>query len=221
MRIRKKLLSAAAATALVGGTLVVATAPAAQATPAPCNYAGWNNGLKNATNPTEGFVGDIDAGRHRCYERIVVRRSGDSWPGYDIRYVPVASTDGEGCPAKLGRGNKVLRVMVDSPAYNHYGQPTTPNRFKKIKPGEPCYKKILPLRTWTNAAHTSWQTISFASYKSIKTSAWLGSFEGQTSFALGIKPTPACGKPVFRVFTANGNRDVVIDVKAFNPDLAS
>lgn len=220
MRIRKKLLGAAAATTLIGGALTVTAAPA-QAAPAPCNYAGWNNGLKNATNPTEGFVGDIDAGRHRCYERIVVRRSGDSWPGYDIRYVSVAGTEGEGCPAKLGAGNKILRVVIDSPAYNHYGQSTTPNRFKKIKPGEPCYKAILPLRTWTNVAHTKWATINFGSYKTIKTSAWLGSFEGQTSFALGVKPTSTGGKPVFRVFTANGNRDVVIDLKAFNPDLKS
>ena len=204
MRIRTKLASAGAAVALVGGTLTVAAAPA-QAAPAPCNYAGWNNGLKNATNPTEGFVSDIDAGRHRCYERIVIRRSGDSWPGYDIRYVNAAYTDGEGAYVPMGAGNKVLRVMIDSPAYNHFGMATTPNVAKKN------------LRTWTNAAHTKWATINFGSYHRIKVGKWLGSFEGQSSFALGIKGE----KRKFRVFTANSHRDLVIDVAAFNPDLKS
>jgi hypothetical protein len=207
---RKRLLSAIAGAALLVGT-AGAMAPAAQAShrPAPCSYKGWNNGLKNATNATEGSVNDIDAGRHRCYERIVVRRGGDPWVGYDVRYVAAAYTDGEGAYVPMGSSNKILQVMVDSPSYNHFGYATNPNVSKKH------------LRTWTNAAHTKWQTINFGSYKTVKVGKWLGSFEGTSTFALGLKPDPkATGKkPLFRVFTANKHKDLVIDVKAFNPDL--
>lgn len=209
---RKRLLSAIAGAALLVGT-AGAVAPAAQAShrPAPCSYKGWNNGLKNATNATEGSVNDIDAGRHRCYERIVVRHGGDPWVGYDVRYLSSVATEGKGDPVNMGAGNKILRVMVDSPPYNHFGYSTTPN-----VPGA-------KLRTWTNAAHTKWQTINFGSYKTVKVGKWLGSQHASTSFALGLKPDPkATGKkPVFRVFTANKHKDLVIDVKAFNPDLSN
>lgn len=214
MRLKRTIVAVTAALAMTG--LSVVASGSSSATPVSvtattvCGYPSpsWTTSLKNASGLAQGPMTDIDAGTQTCFDRIVVRRvAGEPWPSYDARYVTQASTQATGCRADLGTGNRILRINVEAPNYMDYGTPTTSNALRR-NTGPGCESIATPLRTWTNDIHTTSAPISFAGYHSIAQAKWLGSFEGTSSFALGIKG----GYKKFRVTLANNHRDLVIDV---------
>ena len=147
--------------------LILMVALAAAATAAPANAAAapfcgiyWGSLPKaHAATAVAGLTG-VRAGRHPCFDRVVFDARGPA-DGYDVRYVPVVTTDGAGQVVPL-RGGARLQIIVLAPAYDDTYLPT--------------YR---PANRAELVAVTGWQT-----FRQI---AWAGSFEGQSTIGLGVR----------------------------------
>jgi hypothetical protein len=184
MKVRPiRLLVLATATALAA---VVVTAPA-QAAPY-CGIA-WGSLAKAQTATDREMVNDVRAGRHECFDRLVIDLGGQdtTFGSYDVRYVSQVYTDGKGDAVPV-RGAADLRIILTAPAYDQYGNATFAPADRK-------------------------EVVNVAGFSTFRQLAWAGSFEGRTTMALGVRATLP-----FRVFVLNGvpNSDqgprVVIDV---------
>jgi hypothetical protein len=130
------------------------------------------------------------AGQHECYDRVVFDLNGPEAVGYTARYVPLVSTDGSGAPMPV-EGRAALEVTVRGPIYGTDNQGHQPWR----QPPAVGEDLIAPanLAGWASLAE-----VKFA-----------GSFEGQTTFAVGVRDT----RP-FRIWI-NSEQDyqhVVVDI---------
>ena len=98
-------------TALLLTTLVLSGVHVGTATAAG-PYCGLRWGSTPEVVPTgsRGEVVDVRAGRHACYDRLVVDVDGDL-DGYFVRYVPAVRQDGSGDPVPL-RGGARLEVIA-------------------------------------------------------------------------------------------------------------
>ena len=165
---------------------LVLTAPA-QAAP----YCGitWGSSAKAETARDTEMVNGVRSGRHACFDRLVFDLGGQdiSFGSYDVRYVPVVYEDGRGDPVPV-RGDADLQIVVRAPAYDQYGN-----------------------ATFSPADHR--EVVDVSGYTTFRQVAWAGSFEGQTTIALGVR-----ARLPFRVFTLQGtpNSDdgprMVVDV---------
>lgn len=174
----RSLTTLAAALALTLGG-----APPTQAT-ASCGISWGSLERTNGTTHTSGTVEDVRAGRHTCFDRLVI--DVDDVPGsltYDVSYVDVVREDGSGRSIPLA-GGADLRIIVRAPAHRE-GVPTylpaNPNRLVNV---------------------TGWQTF--------RQVASAGSFEGQSTFGLGVR-----ARLPFRVLVLDGPGDgarLVVDV---------
>jgi hypothetical protein len=159
----------------------------AQAAP----YCGitWGSLAKTNTAADTEMVNGVRAGRHACFDRLVIDIGGQdvSFGSYDVRYVPLVYSDGKGDAVPV-RGAADLQVVVRAPAYDQHGNATfTPANRREV--------------------------VDVAGYTTFRQVAWAGTFEGQTTLALGVR-----ARLPFRVFTLAGtpNSDdtprMVIDV---------
>jgi hypothetical protein len=158
--------------AAVAAVVVGLVTPAAAAP-----YCGitWGS-LAEVSNAADSEVlTDVRAGRHDCYDRLVIDLNGQdiSFRSYDVRYVGQVTEDGSGRVVPL-RGGAKLQIVVRAPAYDQYGNPTyTPaNR-----------SELVNVNGWTTFRQV----------------AWAGSFEGQTTVGLGVR-----SRLPFRVLTLAG-----------------
>jgi hypothetical protein len=163
-------------------------------TPAPASaspYCGitWGSQPKTADAGDREMVNDVRAGRHACFDRLVVDVGGEdtTFGSYSVRYVPVVRQDGSGNAVPV-RGAADLEVVVHAPAYDEQGRPT-------FRPADPR------------------EVVDVGRYTTFRQVAWAGSFEGSTTLALGVR-----ARLPFRVFGVAGtpNSDdtprLVIDV---------
>lgn len=155
----KKVLTALAGAAMAATTLV-AVPSSAQAAP----YCGlvWGSLAERSTFvTTTATVRNVRSGQHTCYDRMVIDLRGNL-RGYDVRYVSAVYTEGQGLRVPL-RGDADLRIIVNAPSYNIYtGTPTySPSNWKEI--------------------------LNLSGYRTFRQAAFLGSFEGQSSFGLGVR----------------------------------
>lgn len=136
---------------------------------------------------------DARAGRHRCFERLVVELGPDGpglhgvTPGFHVGYVPRLRADGSGRPVAL-KGGAVLQVIVHARAYDQdTGRPTLPvSRAGDV---------AVPVG---------------GAFRTLRQIKYAGTFEGQTTFGLGVR-----ARLPFRAFRlpGPGNRTrVVVDV---------
>jgi hypothetical protein len=133
-------------------------------------------------------VNDVRAGRHACYDRLVIDVGGQdaTFDSYDVRYVPHVIADGSGAVVPV-RGGAALQVVVRAAAYDEHG---------------PTYLPANPREVVT--------VTGFSTFRQV---AWAGSFEGQTTLGLGVR-----ARLPFRVLSLPGtpNSDdtprLVIDV---------
>lgn len=177
-----RLLILAVTTAL--GALVVAT-------PAQAAYCGitWGSLAKGvaATDPAFDHLTDVRAGRHACYDRLVVDLADAAgFNAYDVRYVTQVTQEGSGAVVPL-RGGAKLQVVVHTNPYDRNG-------------------KI----TYTPANRRELANVS--GYRTFRQVAWAGAFEGQTTIGLGVR-----ARLPFRAFTVPGPAGsgivrVVVDV---------
>jgi hypothetical protein len=129
-----------------------------------------------------GPVSSVRAGRHACFDRLVIDLRGRA-PGYRVAYVSTVVTEGQGAAVPLRGGAKLL-VVVRAPNVSASGgtayTPTNP-------------REVVPV----------------AGFTTFRQVAWAGSFEGQTSLGLGVRARLPFR--VFTIQEAGSSR-LVIDV---------
>jgi hypothetical protein len=172
-----------------GGGSQVPDGPA----PAACAATrGWGSGPRQQLVLGSAPLYLVRVGRHACYERVVVDLNGPDAVGYAVRYVPVVREDGSGTPRPVA-GGAALELVVGAPALGLDDQGHQPGKVL-AEPGA--------------AFHTAGQ---LAGWRSLREVRYAGSFEGQTTIAVGVRE-----RLPFRVFTVLDPRDqvrrVVLDV---------
>lgn len=151
----------AATVAVTGGALAAPTSQAASTTASSTSACStsWGSLAKSQSGSSRAQVRGVRAGRHACYDRMVIDLRG-TVRGYDVRYAPV-HTQGQGKRIRL-RGAGDLRVTVKAPAYDTNGRAT--------------YRP----RSRTNA-------VNVTGFRTFRQVAFGGSFEGQTTFGVGTR----------------------------------
>jgi hypothetical protein len=134
--------------------------PAAAATP----YCGITWGSLPKVDPGMSEYGvaitGVRAGRHDCYDRLVVDVNHGSVGGYSVQYVDTVFTDPKGDPLQL-RGGARLEVVVHAP--NNVGSQVTyfPSNQQEV--------------------------VNVTGFSTFRQVAWAGSFEGFTTLGLGTR----------------------------------
>ncbi len=183
-RIRTTGVAGAAVAALALPARPAATASAAPTAATTACPTGWGSLPKVSSTATTTPVENIRAGRHACYDRMVVDLpgAGTSGLGYSVRYVSKLYQDGSGRPIPVA-GGAVLEIRVAAPAYDHEtGAPTYPGRVSRPLPG-----------------------IDLAGYRTFRDARYGGSFEGETLVGLGVR-----ARLPFRVLVLTDR--IVVDV---------
>jgi len=170
-------------------TLGVMT-PASAATDLYCGIT-WGSQPKAHHGQGEGpgaeWIDDVRAGRHACFDRLVVDL-GWSAPGfdaYDVRYVPRVTEDGSGRVVPL-RGDADLQIVLPVNPYDSRGRVhyAPPNRS---------------------------ELVDVSGFRTFRQIAWTSASWGEITLGLGTR-----GRLPFRVFVlsgpAGGQQRVVIDV---------
>lgn len=151
------LVSLVAGLAAGGAVLVT---PAAAASAPYCGIR-WGSTAEQAAGSSAAPLVNVRAGRHACYDRLVLDVRGDA-RGYRVEYVSQVRTDGAGVLVPL-RGGAKLQIVSRSPAYD-------------INTGRATY-------TPRNRA----ELVNVAGFRTFRQVAWAGSFEGQTTVGLGVR----------------------------------
>lgn len=142
-------------------TLAVAlvTAVVAPQSAAAHPYCGlrWGSLPKVVDTGSAAEVVGIRAGRHACFDRLVVDLSGKA-SGYFVRYVDQVRRDGSGELVPLAGGAR-LEVVVTAPS--------TPTDAIFIGRGA--------------------DVVDVTGYRTFRQATFAGSFEGQTTLGLGVR----------------------------------
>ena len=161
---------------LVVATVAGALVSPAEATKRPFCRQPWGIHPKQLGNNDPGsqraVLTGAGASRTVCYDRLVFNLSGPA-TGYRVEYVPVVTQDGSGDPIPL-RGGAFLQIVLSAPAHNDAGRPT-------YLPAD--RSNAVDVRTFT-----TFRQVAFG-----------GSFEGLTTFGLGVR-----AKLPFRVVVLPG-----------------
>lgn len=156
-----------------------------------CPTDGWGTGAVNGAKAmSTAPLYLVRVGQHTCFDRIVFDLNGPEPVGYVVRYVPVVTADPNGKPVTLA-GRAALQVVVRAPILGIDDQGHQPGR------NPPAVGDNLVARA------------RIAGWASLREVVFAGSFEGQTTIAVGVSQ-----RLPFRVFvTADaGYRHVVIDI---------
>lgn len=154
----RRIIATLAVTGLLGAAGVIGTSAPTEA--ASCSTA-WGSTTKTAQAYSQSTVRDVRAGRHACYDRLVIDLKGNHALGYRVRYVDQVRADGSGDVVPL-RGGAKLEVVAQAPAYDASGGAT--------------YRPA-------NRA----ELVNVGGYRTFRQVAWAGSFEGQTTIGLGVR----------------------------------
>jgi len=129
-------------------------------------------------------------GRHACYDRVVFDINGPQVVGLAVRYVPVVLVDPTGTPVPVA-GRAVLQVTVRAAILGADNQGHQ------------------PWRTAPTVGQSLVATPGISGWKSLRAVTFAGSFEGQTTVAVGVRE-----RLPFRVLvtTERGYRHVVLDI---------
>lgn len=192
MKTTSRLASALLGMALLAPASAMAITPAAalptaSTTTATCQVV-WGSLAKTDADSHigDGTVTNLRTGRHTCYDRVVIDIANipASKVGYNLAYVDVVRSDGSGKAIPLDGGAR-LQVRVTVPAYNSSGAATY-------------------------SPHNQSKVVDVSGYSTLRQVALAGSFEGQTTFGVGVR-----ARLPYRVFLldgpGNGSR-LVLDV---------
>jgi hypothetical protein len=165
---------------------LVVAAPAQAATP----YCGitWGSLAKQGpagTNPAAGqTLTGARAGRHSCYDRVVLDIHGTPPRSWRVEYVGAVTEDPSGRPVPLA-GSADLQIVVGAADHDTTGHltfhPTDPRHLVNVT--------------------------GFTTFRQI---ASAGSFEGLTTVGLGVRARLPFR--VFTLSSGGGNSRVVVDV---------
>lgn len=178
MDVRRGLAAGAAAVLLAG----TGTTGAQAATACP---TGWGSPPRAGSVHAAGPMTGVRAGRHACFDRLVVDVAAPARAAYDVRYVPVVRADGSGTRVPV-RGAADLQLVVRAPSYD-----SDTGRLV-YRPAD--RRELAPTR----------------GFRTLRQVAWAGSFEGQTTLAVGVR-----ARLPFRVMVLPGpgrGSRIVVDV---------
>ena len=138
----RKTAVAVATTSLVGlsGALIAVPAQAAPATARPCP-ANWGTGPRHSGQMVQTKLRDVRAGRHACFDRLVVDLGPGQKPGYRVRYVRTFIAEGSGKVIHAS-GHAKLLVTVLAPAASRF---PASNRHLARVAGFPEFRQIVGL----------------------------------------------------------------------------
>ena len=152
---------------------------------------GWGTGAREgSTTMSPAPVYLVRVGRHDCYDRVVFDLNGDDVVGYVVRYVPVVAADPSGQPVPVD-GGATLQVVIRAPILGTDAQGHQPGRTPPAVGAD----MVAP------AAISGWAAVTAVKFA--------GSFEGQTTFAVGVTE-----RRPFRVLVTSEQhyRHVVVDL---------
>ena len=177
--------AASAATVSPAAAAAPVSLAANLATPCPTVY--WGSLAKTRTGSSTQPITGVRTGQHPCYDRLVVDLTGPGAGrvGYAVRYVSTVYQEGSGAAVAL-RGGAAIQIVVRAPAYD----PTT---------GTPTLRLTNRTELSDVTGYATFRQVSFA-----------GSYEGQTTIALGVR-----ARLPMRVFVLDGpgsGHRLVIDV---------
>jgi hypothetical protein len=141
------------------GVLVAVVAPPAHADGLYCDIR-WGSLPKDASAGYTAQLVNVRAGRHACFDRLVLDFDGDI-TGYFVRYVDQVRADGSGDPVAL-RGGGSLQVVAMASAHDSAGQATY----------RPANRSEL---------------VNVNGWRTFRQVAWAGSFEGNSTVGLGVR----------------------------------
>jgi len=176
----KKLLVVLSLVIVAATALVVTSSASAQAAAAPYCGITWGSGAKVVNQYKASYITNVRTGQDNCFDRMVIDLNGTA-PGYNVSYVNQFGAQGSGIPISLQGGTKLQIIALASAHDSHY------NPTYRATVGQP-----LP-------------NINLTGYQTFRDLKYGGSFEGQTSFGLGVR-----ARLPFRVLQL-GNR-LIIDV---------
>ncbi|WP_420371887.1 AMIN-like domain-containing (lipo)protein [Ornithinimicrobium pratense] len=179
---------------MLGGAVPAAAAVPTGAASASVGAAGISCGVtwgslekaRSDSHVGDGTISNVRSGRHACFDRVVVDIAGIAAGkvGHRVRYVDTVTQPGSGQPVPLAGGAR-LQVDVTVPAYDSSGRPTySPKDRSKV--------------------------VDVTGYDTLRQVAVAGSFEGQTTFGVGVR-----ARLPMRVFVLDGpgsGSRLVIDV---------
>lgn len=158
----RKIRSAVAAVATIAGLIIpaVVTTGAVGAVAPYCGIT-WGSLAKADSRMTTASIVGLRAGRHACFDRLVVDLRDGPAPGWSVGYVNQVVEDGSGRPIPL-RGGAFLHVAVHAPAHDPAYGPT-------YRPADPA------------------EAVNVAAFGTFRQVAFAGTFEGITTFGLGVR----------------------------------
>ncbi|MEV4497022.1 hypothetical protein AB0J84_15120 [Micromonospora arborensis] len=183
MRIRSALTALAV---VVAGLVAGAGSSSAAGTATGSPYCGitWGSAEKSAGALSSAPLVDVRTGRNDCYDRVVFEFAGPV-DGYAVGYGETW-TEGEGLAlSPYTAGGALLRVSLRAPAYDDAHQGTVP---------------------YAVGAHVA----SLLRYPTLRDVVFGGSFEGYSTFAVGVR-----ARLPFRTFVLAGpgtHSRIVLDV---------
>jgi hypothetical protein len=151
----------AAASTSAGTQAQFGSAAAASVSASGAPYCGitWGSLAKKGGSMTTSPITDVRAGRHDCYDRLVVDISGKA-AGYRVGYVTSVVQDGSGRAIPL-RGGAKLQIVVLAPTYKSSAANTFPATRSEL--------------------------VDVSGFSTFRQVAGAGSFEGQTTIGLGVR----------------------------------
>lgn len=142
----------------------IAVAVPAQAAAPYCGIT-WGSTAKQGPSWSDPAAGqtltNVRAGRHACYDRLVLDIRGNAPRSWRVAYVAAVTEDPTGNPVPL-RGGADLQVVVGAADHDTTGRQTY----------RPANRRELA---------------DVSGYSTFRQVAWAGSFEGLTSAGLGVR----------------------------------
>ncbi|MBY8874200.1 hypothetical protein K7640_20435 [Micromonospora sp. PLK6-60] len=178
-----RIRRALVAAVLLAAGLVAGGATTASAAAPYCGIT-WGSGAKTAGTLSGAPLIEVRAGQQDCWDRVVFEFDG-SVTGYSVAYGETY-TDGAGEPmSPYTAGGALLSVSLRAPAYDGSHGATVPYRV-----GD--------------------HAVNAFGYRTLRDVVFGGSFEGYTTFAVGVR-----AQLPFRVFVLAGpgtHSRIVLDV---------
>jgi hypothetical protein len=167
---------------LLAATLTaIALAVPAQAAAPYCGIT-WGSVAKQSSAGAGGQITNVRAGRHNCYDRLVIDLRGSAAP-YNVAYVNPVTEDPSGRPVAL-RGGAFLQITLQSPDH-------TPADVPTYRPANPR------------------ELVNVTGFSTFRQVAQAGSFENVTTYGLGVRARLPFR--VFTI-NSGGTGRVVVDV---------
>jgi hypothetical protein len=159
MRFRSRMFRGGVIAAFAMTLIGVGLTQASVATP----YCGitWGSLTKHANATRVAPMTNIRAGRHACYDRLVIDVRAPGANGFTVKYVSQVVNDPRGNVVAL-RGGARLQIVVYAPANDLQGRSTY------------------------NPANRN-ELVNVACFQTFRQVAFAGSFEGQTNLGLGVR----------------------------------